>query len=224
MLYALGQPAALAGLLVGFVLAVAVRTVAIRATSRGLRLAPPGTRAAFNPRHDIDPFGAVAALIGGLGWGRTLDVTEVPRYRGRLAAAAVFAAGPVAVLVLAEVLFGVFALTYQDDGIVLINPPSIALTGAYSDDLGQQFFLSTAVATLCFAIFTLLPIPPLDGFGLLWSAFRVPTAGISRYKHWFADNNVGVAVLLALFLIPFLRAPLFLVIETVAGPLMRVWT
>lgn len=224
MLYALGQPASLAGLLVGFVLAVAARTIAIRAVSRALRLAPPGTPRGFHPRHDIDPFGAVAVLIGGLGWGRPLEVTEMPRYRGRGAAAVVFAAGPLAALLLAEILLGVFTTLFDNDQMLLLNPPSAALLGVYADDAAQQFMLSLAVAPLGFAVLALLPIPPLDGFGLLWCAFRVPGPGLAKYRHWFADNNIGVAVLLAFLIIPFLRIPLFLVIDAVAGPLMSVWT
>jgi hypothetical protein len=225
VLYALGQPASLAGLLVGFLLALAVRIVSIRAVSRALRLAPPGAPRGFSPRDDVDPFGAVAAAIGGVGWGRPLDVAEVPRYRGRLASAALFAAGPVTTLILAEILLGVYAATYGTNSqTFLLATPSSALFGVYGEQFGEQFLLSLAVAPLCFALLALVPIPPLDGFGLLWCTFRVPGPGIATYKHWFADNNIGIAVLLAILIVPFLRGPFFLVIDAVAAPLMRVWT
>ncbi|GAA0811865.1 hypothetical protein [Spirilliplanes yamanashiensis] len=223
MLYALGQPASLAGLLVGFLLALTVRAVAIRAVTRGLRLSwDRGPW--FSPRHDVDPFGAVGAAVG-LGWGRPTDVGEVSRRRGRGAAALVFAAGPLAALALAQALLAVYALTYGTDReAFLVNTPAIIMYGVYDVDFGAQFLLSLAVAPLCFAVLALLPMPPLDGFGLLWCCFRAPGPGIGKYKHWFADNNIGIAVLLAVMLIPFLGTPFFLVIDAVATPLMRVWT
>ncbi len=224
MLYALHSPVSLAGLLTGFLLALAVRVFAIRGVERALRLNPYGRRSGFNPRYDVDPFGAVAAVIGGLGWGRPLDVGEVSRHRGRGAFAAVFAAGPLATLLLAQLLLLAFALIHGNDTMVTLNRPSDALAGVAGDAIGPQFLLSLAAAVLCFAVFTLLPVPPLDGFGLLWACFRTPGPGIAKYKHWFADNNVGVAVLLGFLIIPFLRVPLLLVIDAVAGPLMRVWT
>jgi Zn-dependent protease len=224
VLYALGQPISFVGLLVGFVLSLAVRAVAQRAVLRALGLHRFGARRGFSLRHDVDPFGAVAAAIGGAGWGRPLDVAEVPRTRGRLAAAAVFAAGPVAALIAAVGLLGAFAAGYGDDAMLHLNVPSTGLLGVYGEDPGAQFLLSLALAPLGFALFTLVPIPPLDGFGLLWCCFRHPGPGIAKYKHWFADNNIGVAVLLLVLIVPFLRAPFFIVIDLAAAPLMRAWT
>jgi hypothetical protein len=235
VLYALGEPAAFAGLVVGFLLAVAVRTLAVRAVSRALRLATAGTRIGFNPRHDVDAFGAVAALLGGLGWGRAIDVGEVPRFRGRFAAALVFLAGPLALLLLGVTLVAGFALAFADSRFLLGLPPSAVLVGVPGELTGfgpgdgsanplVQFALSVAVVPLCFGVFALLPVPPLDGFGLLWNAFRRPGPGLVKYKDWFADKNIGVAVLLASMLLPFLKSPLYFVIDTVAAPLMIVWT
>ena len=94
MLFALGQPVAFAGLLVAFLLALLLRAYAIRLTARSLGLTHRGDPVAPRLREDIDPFGAVAAAVGGAGWGRIIDVDEVPRGHGRGRAALIFLAGP----------------------------------------------------------------------------------------------------------------------------------
>ena len=82
MLRALGTPLSFLGLLVGFLLAVVVQAYASAFAARIL-----GDRAAYRRlggiRRVLDPFGAVAAALGGLGWG---VLPEMPlRSRGRLA-------------------------------------------------------------------------------------------------------------------------------------------
>jgi hypothetical protein len=69
VLYALLQPVALIGLLTGYLLAVFIRAAVQHILAgRGpmaMRRQPP-----LDPRRDIDPYGALGALLGGTGWGR----------------------------------------------------------------------------------------------------------------------------------------------------------
>jgi hypothetical protein len=64
LLFALGRPVAFAGLLLGFALALALRAFAVRLVLHRLRF----TREPITPRvrEDVDPFGAVAAAVGGV--------------------------------------------------------------------------------------------------------------------------------------------------------------
>jgi hypothetical protein len=222
LLFALGQPAAFAGLLIGFLLALLLRAVAIRLMGRWTGLTG---REPVRPRlrEDVDAFGAVAAAVGGAGWGKVIDVDEVPRWRGRGRAALVFAAGPIATVLAAQVVFLAFRLLYGDEvGFFLLNPSDV-LRGQFEAAFDVQVLLSIAVALLGFGILSLLPIPPLDGFGLLWSAQRKPGAGMQAYRLWFQEKNLGVVFLLACCFFP-LSYPLLLVpIDLLGGVFLRIW-
>jgi Zn-dependent protease len=222
LLFALGQPAAFAGLLIGFVLALLLRAVAIRLMGRWTGLTgrePVRPR----PREDVDAFGAVAVAVGGAGWGKIIDVDEVPRWRGRGRAALVFAAGPIATVLAAQVVFLAFRLLYGDEVSFFLLNPSDVLRGQFEAAFDVQVVLSVAVALLSFGILSLLPIPPLDGFGLLWSAQRKPGAGMQGYRLWFQEKNLGVVILLACCFFP-LSYPLLLVpIDLLGGVFLRIW-
>ena len=221
MLFALVQPVAFAALVVSFLLGLVLRAVAIRLTARGLGLADRREPISPRPRADVDPFGAVAAAIGGMGWGRMLSVDQVTRHRGRGRAAAVFAAGPLACIVVSELLLAAYAVLYSGADLRLLSPADV-LSGV-SGPVAQQALLSLAVGLLSFGLLALIPIPPLDGFGILWYALRRPGNGMQWMRLWFEDKNIGVLMLLVLCLFP-LGSPLLLAILDVLGLLfVRVW-
>jgi hypothetical protein len=223
LLFALGQPAAFAGLLIAFLLALVLRAYAIRLTARTLRLTGRGEPVTPRLREDIDPFGAVAAAVGGAGWGKVIDVDEVPRGYGRGKAAAVFAAGPIVILIVAQIGLAAFAFAFPDALQLAIYRPSDILRGQFHATLGQQVLLGVAVGLLGFGILALLPIPPLDGFGLLWSAMRRPGNGMQTYRLWFDQKNIGVVVLLAGSFFPFTYPLLLVPLDLFGTVFMRVW-
>lgn len=223
MLFAIGQPAAFAGLLVAFLLALLLRAFAIRLTARNLGLAHRGDPVTPRLREDVDAFGAVAVAVGGAGWGKIIDVDEVPRTHGRGRAAAVFTAGPLTTIIAAQVVFLAHRLLFPDTfGLALLRPSDV-LRGQFEANVLSQFVLSLAVGLLGFGLVSLLPIPPLDGFGLLWSAQRVPGRGMQGYRLWFQDKNIGVLVLLICCFFP-LSYPLLLIpIDLLGTIFLRLW-
>ena len=221
MLYALGRPVAFAALVVAFLLGLLLRAVAIRLTARSLGLTGRRDPITPRPREDIDPFGAVAAAIGGMGWGKTISVDEVPRSRGRLRAAMVFIAGPLTCIVVAQMIFAGYVLAYPDNLLLYLSPSDVLL--GIDLPAGQQVLLSLAVGLLSFGLLALVPIPPLDGFGILYSALRRPGPSMQWMRLWFEEKNVGVVVLLALCLFPF-GAPYLLYLLDFLGVLfLRLW-
>ena len=222
MLFALGEPVAFCALVVSFLLALVLRAVAIRLTARTLGVADRRESVTPRLREDVDPFGAVAAAIGGMGWGRMISVDEVPRHRGRGRAAAVFAAGPVVCLVAGELLMLAYALAFPDNFLSVLSPADVLL--GIGLPIGEQVLLSLAVGLISFGLLALIPIPPLDGFGILWSVLRRPGNGMQWMRLWFEDKNIGVLVLLILCLFP-LGAPFLLRILDGLGLLfVRIWS
>lgn len=225
MLFALGDPVAFAALVVAFLLGLTLRTVAMRFTARVVGLGDGRPVFRFNLRHDIDPFGAVSAAIGGMGWGRQVTVDEMPSRRGRGRAAAVFAAGPVACILAGELVIAGFALAAPSAVLAGLGPGEV-LRGMYfpfAPSIAEQVALSVGVGLLTFGLLALLPIPPLDGFGLLWFALRRPGPGMAWMRLWFEDKNIGALVLLVCAFFPTGYPVLLTIIDFLGVLFLRIW-
>jgi Zn-dependent protease len=225
VLYSLGHPVAFAALVVSFLLGLVLRAIAVRLSARTLGMADRNESIMPRLREDVDPFGAVAAAIGGMGWGKALSVDDIPRWRGRGRAAIVFASGPLTCIVIAQLFLAAAVVSYPDGLLQYANPSSILLGGyAGTVSFGEQILLSLGVGLLTFGLLELIPIPPLDGFGILYSALPRPGAGMQWMRLWFEQKNVGVVLLLALCLFPF-GAPFLLIILNVLGlPFLLAWS
>jgi Zn-dependent protease len=221
LLFALGEPVAFVALVGAFLLGLLLRALAIRITARTLRVSDRRDPVGPRLREDVDPFGAVAAAVGGTGWGKTISVDEVPRHHGRGRAAAVFAAGPIVCILAAQVLFLAYVLIFPDNPLSVLSPSDV-LRGVPLP-LGEQVLLCLAVGLLCFGLLALIPIPPLDGFGILWSAMKRPGAGAQQMRLWLEDKNLGVLILLICCFFP-LSYPFLLMILNLLGVLfLRLW-
>lgn len=221
MLFALNTPVAFAALVVSFLLGLTLRSVAIRLTARTLGIAERRDSIAPRPREDVDPFGAVAAAIGGMGWGKKISVDEIPRFRGRGRAAMVFLAGPLTCIVLGEILIGAYALAFPDNVLGLIGPADVLL--GIRGPAGQVILLSLGVGLLSFGLLAIIPIPPLDGFGVLYFALRKPGPGIQWMRLWFEDKNIGVLILLICCLFPLPYSFLLRILDALGLLFLRLW-
>ena len=221
MLYAINQPVALVGLLIAFLLALTLRVVAMRLTARALGMDARRGPLLPDPREDIDPFGAVAALLVGTGWGRPVDTGAMPRWASRGRRAAVVAAGPLTPLFIG--LLGVvgFQLAFPDTA--LVGTASSVLRGVDAPSLIQQLLISFIVGLLCFGLLNLIPLPPLDGFALLWLSMRHVGAAGEKARYWLVDNNIGVLILLIMSFFPFAAPFLHIFIDLMALPFLWVW-
>ena len=220
MLFALGTPVAFVALLLAFLLALCLRAIAIRLTARTLGLAD--RRESIGPRlkEHVDPFGAVGAAISGVGWGKMLSVDEIPRHRGRFRAALVFLAGPLVNIVLGEILVVAYAVAFPGTDLSYLSPAGVLL--GVGGPAGQVVLLSLGVGLLSFGLLALIPIPPLDGFGVMYHALRRPGAGIQWMRLWFEDKNIGVVILLACCLFP-LPGPILLRVIDALDSLFLLW-
>jgi Zn-dependent protease len=229
VLYALGHPASFLVLAVSFVVGITLHgwVQAVTADRMGDRRPRLGWRHEFNPQVHIDPFGAVGALIGGLGWAHPV---ELPSRRERSRAVAVALVGPLANIVLGIGLLVVYRAALatgesqglagffgdQGAGYVLQHGGSLA-----GDVLGYAVLLAGA-SQLYLGVLSLVPIPPLDGGRLLFAL--VPRSlGWQRAEHYLVEQNIGVAVVLVLLVLPLGGQLLLLqVLDSLLAPLLRV--
>jgi Zn-dependent protease len=108
-------------------------------------------RLTLNPLKHLDPIGTLMILVGPIGWGRPMPINPAAMRNPNLGWALSSLAGPVSNVLAASVM--VLLITYI---------PGI-LEGSVVPYV--RAFISINVLL---AVFNLLPVPPLDGFGFVF--------------------------------------------------------
>lgn len=226
MLYALRHPLALLALLVGFVIGITLRGVvqAHLAARLGDRSALAGGRGSVDPRRHVDPFGAVAAAIAGVGWGAPVERSSYVRKDQRGGILAVLLAGPLALLIAGAVLVGGYLAA--GGSTLLIGATGLipaTLHGSYVIDGGPMLLLFAGVELLSMGVLALIPLPPLDGGRILF-LYAPRTAGWQKAEYHLAEQNVGTVILLVLLIIPLAgQNPLLLfLLDVILHPLLAL--
>ena len=222
MLYALGDPLSLLILLVSFLVAVTLHgwVQSLMATRAGDRAPAVEGRTKPDPRRHVDPFGAVAAAIAGIGWAK--PVTP-PDRRRRGAMVRVLLSGAIA-----NVVVGLVALAavpfVAAVSLGFLNASRVLQYGV-EGPIGARILLLFGLANLMTGLLSLIPIPPLDG-GRLMFGLAPRTPGWQKAEYQLDERNIGIAVLLALLIIPLggTQALLPTILDTIAGPLVRLVT
>jgi Zn-dependent protease len=221
VLYALGDPVSLVLLLLSFVFAVTLHgwVQSLVARRSGDRAVVAERRTAPDPRRHLDPFGAVAAGIAGYGWAKPVDP---PDRRNRGALIRVLLSGALVNLAVGLGALAVVGVVY---GALRAGSVSQLLQYGADLDLAPRALVLFGLANLMTGLLSLVPIPPLDGGRLLFGlAPRTP--GWQKAEYQLDERNIGIAVLLALLLIPLggPQALLPTLLDTLAGPLVRLVT
>jgi Zn-dependent protease len=222
VLYALGDPLSLVLLVVSFLVALTLHgwvqcLVADRTGDRRPRLEG---RLRPDPRHHVDPFGAVAGLISGLGWARPVDTP--PRSR-RGAVLAVMLAGSVVNIVLGLACLLLFRVL-AGAGLPAVSA-SLLQHGTGGGALELRATLLFGLMNVYIGLLSLVPVPPLDGGRLLF-ALAPRTAGWQKAEYHLVEQNIGVAVVLVLLLLPLggPQALLPTLLDIIVSPLVRLVT
>jgi Zn-dependent protease len=180
----------------------------------GDRTARQAGRLTLNPLRHLDPFGTLLPLLAafygapGFGWGRPVPIDPRQLRGGRLGLAAVSAAGPLSNVVLA--ILGAFVLRLGAEGAIELP------------QLGAEFLLGLIRLNVALAVFNILPVAPLDGFGVAVSFLPRPVAAfLARYGPLVLLLLVGAPFiiginLLGVVLLPLQRA-LLIFISRVVG-------
>lgn len=243
MLYALRYPLSFAALVLAFVLGLCARGLVQRAVSGERR--PAWARKLTRRRSlnwlkpVVDPYGCVAAAIGGPGWGSPVEVGSGMRRPGGKVVAQLIA-GPAVLCAL-----GVGALEgfrvwsgYQVSGSGMLSAvyhgdafvgPFVIDGGRLSHphfhyviNFGQVALFLAGVEWLTMGVLAIMPLPPLDGGRLLF-ALAPRTIGWQRAGFRLDGENWGTLVLLVLALPVLFRVPLMIsLLGYIIDPLVRL--
>ncbi len=117
-----------------------------------------GGRLTLNPIAHLDPFGALCMVLFGFGWAKPVPINPM-YFRDRKKGSALTAlAGPVANVVLAFAST-IFAALYY--AFVFVKFPGFLTNFIFT------VFVQLAFVNISFAVFNLIPFPPLDGSKIL---------------------------------------------------------
>ncbi len=171
-------------------------------------LGDPTPRAAgrltLNPMAHLDPFGVLALFLVGFGWAKPVPV-NIGYFRDRRTDELLVAlAGPGSNILMAFIAY-----------IVLVIVEIVAY-GVVPDVMRQIIYL-IVLYNVNFAIFNMLPIPPLDGSTII-TAFLPWTVRIQLYRlSW-----ISLIVFILLLNSPILRTILYPLQRTILGGFQMV--
>jgi hypothetical protein len=228
VIFALARPAVLLGMLVAFGSAIVLRASLQRVLARrlvtGIRLTGIHPSPTFDRRRDIDVFGVVGAVLGGTGWGRISPLPEYSGARPRNAArrAIVLAAPSLLLLVASQAVLAGIVATGSGVGYSL-SPIVIFRTEVGTPSV--LFLLALAAGWWCFALLDLIPLPPLDGWGLARLLLRRDGPGYQQAAHWLVGQNLGEAILV-IGMLPLFGgvAPILIALDARSWPITVLWS
>jgi len=116
-------------------------------------------RLTLNPVKHIDPLGLICMILARFGWAKPVPVNMRYFKKPRVGMAIVAIAGPIS-----NILFGAVSLfiAYALNIYVLGSFDSVSFLFVFISYV-VDFFLILANVNIGFAVFNILPVPPLDG-------------------------------------------------------------
>ena len=167
MIYALREPSILLGLLMGFLIGVPLRAAVQRQLTRPGGLRRRGRLSAVGGRGRpalgwpgyLDPYGAVAALLSGAGWGPRIEAKRTPATDTLMLVAALAVHGALAAVGLAAYTAAGGSVSALHDVVDV----SMVLHGSIdAGSLARNVALGFAMVNLACGVLALVPIPPLE--------------------------------------------------------------
>ena len=158
-------------------------------------------RLSLNPLHHLDPIGTLCLLFVGFGWAKPVPVNPYALHKKPHSGMAwVAAAGPASNLCMA-LIGGIFMLIY----LRTIGYGWLFETGFTFELYLGLFFMYFIQINIVLMVFNLLPVPPLDGFGILTQIFD-----LQKYDWYWKLYQNGFPILMILII--------FNVTDKIIGP------
>ncbi len=167
-------------------------------------------RLTLNPMAHLDPLGALMMVFCRFGWAKPVPVNPYYFKNPKKDMVLVSVAGPLANIALAFISCTIYPILYL-----------IAFKFGVHDNVSVNFildlFISCASLNVCFAVFNLIPFPPLDGSKILFSV--LPN---DYYNKLLTYEHYGTFILIALSITGVLSNILGVVISPVLT-VFQIW-
>lgn len=143
-------------------------------------------RLSLNPLHHMDPLGFLALFFAGFGWGKPVEINPMYYKHRRKDELIVSLAGVVTNLVIA--ILSCFVLKF------LINYSASHSVSIVVETVFYIFNYMMQI-NIVLMVFNLLPVPPLDGFGVLTQIFN-----LRKYDWYYNLYSNGFLILMLLII------------------------
>lgn len=145
-------------------------------------------RLSLNPLKHIDPIGFLALFFAGFGWGEPVQINPSYYKHRRVDEIMVSLAGVVTNFIIAALSAGAIRLLVRSGGGYIYS-------GSFTEILFWILYYMMSI-NLVLMVFNLLPVPPLDGFGIVMQIFR-----LDRYSWYYTVYNNGFYILMLLIIL-----------------------
>jgi len=172
-------------------------------------------RLTFNPIAHLDPVGAVCMALFGFGWAKPVPVNPMYFKNRKRDNVLVALAGPLANLLLAFVFAFAAALYSKFGNVFYVNGYIYNYSNLPILQFGFLLLIQLVFLNIGFAVFNLIPFPPLDGSKIL-GAF-IPQ---QKYNKLLMFEHFGFLIIMLLSL----SGVLGVAIDFFRVPLIKLWT
>ncbi len=169
-------------------------------------------RVTINPLAHIDPVGMLCLLFCGFGWGIPVQINPSYYKNRRRDEILVGFAGVAMNLILAIV----FSL------LVRVALMSFDVLGTDVGSIIYQIFLNVVAINVVLMVFNLLPVPPLDGFGIVTNLFHLEK--YSWYEKYYQWGYFILIFLVLLGVVGAILGPVTTFFMMLLSPLMGIAT
>ena len=157
------------------------------------RLGDPTPRAqgrvTLNPMAHFDPVGFLALMFCGFGWGIPVEIDPRHYKHPRRDELLVSLAGVVMNLIVAIVFSFIVHFVY-------INVPYDKLSDGTLMGTLFNILLQVVIVNVVLMVFNLIPVPPLDGFGIITEIFN-----LREKNFYYTLYNYGFPILMILLIV-----------------------
>lgn len=146
-------------------------------------------RVTLNPLAHFDPVGFLALMFCGFGWGIPVEVNSRYYKHPRRDELLVSLAGVVMNLIVAIVFSFIVHFVY-------INVPYDKLSDGTLMGTLFNILLQVVIVNVVLMVFNLIPVPPLDGFGIITEIFN-----LREKSFYYTLYNYGFPILMILLIV-----------------------
>ena len=161
-------------------------------------------RLTLNPLKHLDLMGLVMMVVAHVGWAKPVPINMMNFKNPKRGMAVTALAGPVSNVLITCVFFFLYGLLYLP----------LSMSGSAAAEYLLDMIQLTAVISMGYAVFNLIPIPPLDGSKVLFSL-----VSDRAYVQLMRYERYGMLLLYALVFTNLLGTPLRTAISFLAGRL-----
>lgn len=169
-------------------------------------------RCTIEPQAHVDLTGLLCLLFIGFGWGKPVVVNPANYKNRRLDSILVGLAG----ITMNFIVAMVFGLILK---IVIMVDPTI-----YMSSFGHSVFLMlyyVIIINISLMLFNLLPVPPLDGFGVVVEIFHLEN---SQFYNFVYRNSMVILLALIILDVPsmLLSRPLYAIVNFITETVFHI--